>query len=288
MILDRKHFDINEKAVFEKILFDHPHRMKAVFGDSACLLYTKNGDSNVYSANEMVSLNANESVLLRCGTYFNEYVKRKVDGPSEVYAIHLHYDILRDIYKNDIPSFLKESKNTEYAVKLANKSVIDHFIGSLDFYFENPELVTPELLSLKIKELILLLLKGRNAQSVADLISDLFSPRQINFKQLVEEHIYSNISVEDLASLGDMSLSSFKRQFKATYNNTPANYLNLKKLEKAESLLRQTDQSVSEICFEVGFEYTTNFAKAFKRKNGISALAYRDKQALSTKPEPNE
>ncbi len=262
--------------------------MKAVFGDSACFLYTKNGDSNVVSVNETVSMGAHESVLLRCGTYFNEYVRNNVDTQSEVYAIHLHYDVLRDIYKNDIPTFLKESKQKEYAVKFANKSVIDHFIASLDFYFENPELVTKELLSLKIKELILLLLKGRNAQSVADLISDLFSPRQINFKQLIEKHTYSNISVEDLASLGGLSLSSFKRQFKATYNNSPANYMNLKKLEKAEVLLTQTSLSVSEICFEVGFEYATNFAKAFKKKNGISALTYRDQNRLSAGNEPNE
>lgn len=288
MIVDRKHFDMNDKAVFEKLLIKHPLKGEASFGNSACFLYTKSGNSKIYSANETIDINPKESVLLRCGNYVNNYVDKKNEQTSEVYAVHLHYDVLKDVFKNDIPAYLKANDQKQYAVKLASESVTDHFIASLDFYFENPQLVTPELLSLKIRELILLLLQSKNARSISELISDLFSPRTVDFKELIENHLYSDLTIENLANISGHSLSSFKRQFKAIFNATPAKYINTKKLEKAEHLLAHTTLSIGEICFEVGFEYTSSFARVFKAKNGLTAQAYRAEHQQKAAIGPNE
>ena len=119
------------------------------------------------------------------------------------------------------------------------------FIDSLIFYFEHPDLVNPELLILKIKELILLLLQSDNYETIAELISNLFSPRQANLKDIIQNHLFSDLSVTELAKLANLSLSSFKREFQNFYNDTPANYLRTKKIEKAMDLLTQSDLSVS-------------------------------------------
>ena len=49
-----------------------------------------------------------------------------------------------------------------------------------------------------------------------------------------------------------------------------------KKIEKAMDLLTQSDYSVSEICFQIGFNDTSNFTKAFKKHTKQSPLVFRN------------
>ena len=46
-------------------------------------------------------------------------------------------------------------------------------------------------------------------------------------------------------------------------------------LEKAKTLLVSSDKSISEIAYELGFEYPQNFSKLFKKKVGMSPTLYR-------------
>jgi AraC-like DNA-binding protein len=93
----------------------------------------------------------------------------------------------------------------------------------------------------------------------------------------VEAHLYSSISIVELARLTGRSLSTFKRDFETQFNDTPANFIKEKKLEKALELIQSTELSVSEICYEVGFQDTSHFTKTFKQKYNQSPSEYRKK-----------
>ena len=67
MIIDRKHFDINHKCAIEKLIIKTPLRLVAVFQDEACFTYLKEGEMSLTSPTDNLSIQAEESVLLRCG-----------------------------------------------------------------------------------------------------------------------------------------------------------------------------------------------------------------------------
>ncbi|WP_278021379.1 helix-turn-helix domain-containing protein [Flavobacterium ginsengisoli] len=75
-----------------------------------------------------------------------------------------------------------------------------------------------------------------------------------------------------------MSVSSFKREFAKIYNDTPANYIKVKKLEKATQLLQVSDQRITEIAFDCGFNDLANFTKSFTSKYNISPTNFRQKK----------
>jgi len=277
MIIDRKHFDINNKCAIEKLIIKPPIRLDAVFQDEACFTYLKEGELSLTSPTDNLSIQTEESVLLRCGNYFTNAIQKHPAKTCEVYAVHLYPDILKELYKNEFPNFIKSDAHKPYIRKIEKKSVITHFIQSLDFYFENPNLVTDDLLKLKIKELILLLLQTDNAENIITLFSHLFNPRQAGLFDVVEAHLYSPISIVDLARLTGRSLSTFKRDFEAQFSDTPANFIKEKKLEKALELIQSTKLSVSEICYEVGFQDTSHFTKTFKQKYNQTPSEYRKK-----------
>ena len=275
MILDRKHFDINNKCIIEKLLIKTPFKYGAIFQNEACFLYVKNGASILKSPTEKFNIQVSESVLLKCGNYFADLIKNSKQQHCEIFAIHLHADILKELYKDEIPDFVKYNEKKQFARKIEKQDIIIHFIESLDFYFQNPTLVSDDLLKLKLKELILLLLQTNNSENIISLFSHLFTPRQASFNDVIQTHLFSNLTVSELATLSSRSLSAFKRDFETQFNDTPANYIKNQKLQKATDLLSSTDFSISEICYEVGFNDTSHFTKLFKQKYNSTPSEYR-------------
>ena len=146
---------------------------------------------------------------------------------------------------------------------------------SLYFYFDNPGLVSDELLELKVKELILLLVQTKNAESLVSLFSDLFTPRSISLKEVVNNHLFSNLSIEDLAGLSNLSVSTFNRTFQNLFNDTPANYIKRKRLERATELLSISSLTISEIAFQTCFTDVAHFSRSFKAIHQCSPTEYR-------------
>ena len=275
MILSRKSFDLNNKCVIEKLLIKPPHRYSTVFQDKACFLHFKYTDTVLLSATEKRYLASNDSVLIKCGTFFADFTGNLADEPCEVYAVHLYPDILKELYKADFPAAIKPHSEKKDVAEINGSFFITHFIESLALYFEHPEVINPDLLLLKMREIVLLLMQTSNANTISSLFFDLYSPRYVTISEVLESHLNSDLSITELANLAGLSLSTFKREFKKQFGDTPSNYLKDKKLEKAKELLLKTELSVSEICYQVGFNDIAHFSRSFKTKYKTSPSGYR-------------
>jgi AraC-like DNA-binding protein len=86
---------------------------------------------------------------------------------------------------------------------------------------------------------------------------------------------HTPLTLDDLAGVACLSPNHFLRTFKALFHQTPHQYLTTKRLEHARRLLRQTELSVTEICFAVGFESLGSFSALFRRQTGLSPQAFR-------------
>jgi transcriptional regulator GlxA family with amidase domain len=83
------------------------------------------------------------------------------------------------------------------------------------------------------------------------------------------------LDVPALARVAHVSPAHFTRTFRATFGETPHRYLQRRRVERAMSLLRETDRSVTDICFEVGFGSPGTFSRTFRDIVGRSPRAYR-------------
>jgi AraC-like DNA-binding protein len=84
------------------------------------------------------------------------------------------------------------------------------------------------------------------------------------------------LDVPSLARIAHVSEAHFIRSFRATFGETPHRYLQRRRVERAMFLLRQTDDSVSDICLDVGFASLGTFSRTFRAIVGVSPTAYRD------------
>jgi AraC family transcriptional regulator, exoenzyme S synthesis regulatory protein ExsA len=275
MVLNHQKFNFGNKCLIEKVVIQAPFRFSVNFQDEACFIYFVEGSTKINSPNEQVRIEPEESVLLKCGSYFADLLKFSNADRYEILVVHLYPDILRKIYKHEIPAFVKNSENKSFVHNIASHGIIKKFIESLYFYFNNPALVSDELLELKVRELILLLVQTKNAASVASLFADLFTPRDMSIKEVVNHHLFSDLSIDDLASLTNLSASTFNRTFQTLFNDTPANYIKMKRLERAKDLLSMSSLTISEIAFQTCFNDIAHFSRSFKAAWGCSPSAYR-------------
>jgi AraC-like DNA-binding protein len=95
-------------------------------------------------------------------------------------------------------------------------------------------------------------------------------------KDLADARYSEPLEVEDLARAAGLSKAHFSREFRRTFGESPYVYLLTRRLERAAALLRNTDHSVAEICFEVGLQGIGSFTTSFKRTYGMTPTSYRE------------
>lgn len=83
------------------------------------------------------------------------------------------------------------------------------------------------------------------------------------------------LDVPALARIAHVSEAHFIRTFRATFGETPHRYLQRRRVERSMFLLRETDLSVTEICFDVGFGSLGTFSRTFSGIVGASPSEYR-------------
>jgi transcriptional regulator GlxA family with amidase domain len=95
------------------------------------------------------------------------------------------------------------------------------------------------------------------------------------------------LDVEALASGVNMSAGHLSRQFKIAYGESPYAYLMTRRIERAMTLLRRGDLSVTEVCFAVGCSSLGTFSTRFAELVGVPPSVYRDQAADATAGVPS-
>src|SRR6476469_1663389 len=83
------------------------------------------------------------------------------------------------------------------------------------------------------------------------------------------------LDIPALAAIADGSAAHCIPTFRATFGETPHRYLQRRRVERAMWLLRETERSVTDVCFDVGFTSLGTFSRMFREIVGVPPVAYR-------------
>jgi AraC-like DNA-binding protein len=84
------------------------------------------------------------------------------------------------------------------------------------------------------------------------------------------------LDVEAVAAVAHCSEAHFSRSFRAAFGETPHRYLQRRRVERSMFLLRETDRSITDICFDVGFLSLGTFSRTFREIIGETPSTYRE------------
>lgn len=102
----------------------------------------------------------------------------------------------------------------------------------------------------------------------------------------IDREFAQPLNVEDLARGAVMSAGHLSREFRRIYGESPYSYLMTRRIERAMTLLRRGDLSVTDICFTVGFSSLGTFSSRFSQLVGVSPTAYREDPSRSVEGIP--
>ena len=266
-------------VVFEKITMPYFKRIPKLYqNNEACFMFIDEGAFSVRTPSHFLPLSKGSALLAKCFDYFFETTnkQRKSSEYVELVGILLHKEIIEEIFQFDISDF---NHTVDFnAKRIEVDQLLENFKKSILILIDNPELTDDVMILTKLKEFVLLISKTQNAPSHLHFLSALFNKNATEFKSTIKNNLYSSLSIEELALLCGMSISTFKRNFKETFNENPAEYLLRLKLIRCSKLLLSSDQRISDIAYDCGFESLSTFNRSFKAHFNDSPSNYRKNQ----------
>ena len=103
------------------------------------------------------------------------------------------------------------------------------------------------------------------------------SRRVLKVKEFINTHMNDELRLEQLANLVGMAPTAFSRFFKLRTGKNLSEYIVDIRLGQAARLLVDTADSVSEICWNCGFNTLSNFNRLFRKRKGCSPTEFREK-----------
>ena len=283
MIVEHKKIEIHQKVVFETIICNTETTFNFHLNDEAYFLYVKHGHHVAISPNEMIEVpEGNLGISVGKSLILKAYPNTE-NQHYQVLIIHISRELVANSFANKFPDISATGNNQFSRDMFTGRPCViaKNYVDGIMQYFYNTHIVTDEILEIKSKEILLLLLRSKKAVDVALLLEHFVNKNTASFKQVVENHVLTEISIEELSQLCNMSLSTFKRHFKSIFQTSPNEYLFEKRLENSKKLLAISEQSIDDVAMLSGFKTSAHYSRKFKEKYGISPSQY--KMTLSDK-----
>ncbi len=99
----------------------------------------------------------------------------------------------------------------------------------------------------------------------------------------IDENYKRNISLSELSAIMNINTTYFSNCFKQVFHISPKQYILNKRLSESQRLLLESEMSIKEIAYEVGFDSESYFSEFFSDKVGVSATKFRKRDIPKTR-----
>jgi len=236
------------------------------------------GTKVVHTAHHSITIDNEKFLLLFPGNYLMTEKITSSDGRFQSVLIFFTPEAL-NVFFSKYADIIIETRNIPLEqVQVFTKDLfLKNFIHSLLLMSGNGKEIPATLQQVKLEELLLYLCYHYPEKMQQLKIRANISIAEIEIKKLAESNIGSNITLEELAFLCNMSLSTFKRKFIKLYGIAPSMWFLQRRMELATALLRTGKEKPSEIYYKVGYESHSSFTHSFKQVFGLTPTEYRQR-----------
>jgi len=236
------------------------------------------GEKTMHFADKTVHIKDSEFHFLSAG---NCVASMKFSGESVFRSILIFFDnkVLADFYikYHSLIAKISDKQKTgsQLYVAFPKDAFVLNFIHSLSLIFQAKTDISAEMKLLKFEELMLHLL-----ETYPDKIVSFQPPKNKGFDDLqirrtVETNITNNISVEEMAFLCNISLSTFKRRFSDIYGTSPSKWILQQRMAIAKGLLQNNSEKPGDVYHKVGYENHSSFTQVFKQTFGLTPKEFQ-------------
>lgn len=259
-----------------------------LFNLSRCAIgYVVRGTKHIYYGDAHYTISRGDVFYLGVGNHYVEDIPED-NRPFEQIVVYYSPTLLQRIL---LHLNMNYSINITNSHRCSNCSAFNHvslpasvalrsFFNHTATYLQDDNMHDETAENIKMTELVYIIVSQDDGCLKNKVLSNVDSAQE-NFEQIIYANIFSDISIEMLASKCNRSLTSFKKEFKRHFLKPPHRWFIHQRLMQSRLLLISTLKSISEIGNECTFPNTSHFIKLFKKEYGCTPAVYRTNHCQS-------
>ncbi|MFK8058116.1 MAG: helix-turn-helix domain-containing protein [Saprospiraceae bacterium] len=235
--------------------------------------FLKVGTKEVIGDDKTAQIDNQRFLVMKAGHCL---MTEKISNSSNIYQ-----SILLFFSDDEVKSFLTRhelyanksiSQKTFYAFDY--DTFILQFVDSLVWILSLPKETQQQMLKTKFEEIMLYLVHQNGADFLNAIVQNT-DDKTVRLTNIVTNNRLKKLSLEELAFLCNMSISTFKRAFSSQYHVSPMKWFTEQRLKHAATLLRANSSRPIDVYEAAGYENFSNFVQAFKKQFGQTPKQYQ-------------
>jgi len=260
----------NNVSVFDYHMQQSSGKLMTVLNRNV-ISFLLEGSKEIYYGKEYDHTNQDQFMMISAGNCIMTE-KTSVNNNYRSVLLFFNYTAVSNfIKKNNI--LVPKSDNNPFLV-LTYDEYIHSFVQSLLKTETISELLLPNFMENKLHEFLYYMVSKIGPAFLHPFLAN-HSDEKEQFHELIEKNSLKKLSIEELAFLNNMSLSTFKRTFTRIYHMPPGKWFLKKRLQFATDLLLKEGKRPSEIYEELGFESLSSFTQAFKTEYKVTPRQFK-------------
>lgn len=240
------------------------------------LIYLCSGELEITEEGERHVLRAGECAFMRRD--HRMMLQKRIRGGVPYRSVVLKFSrgFLREFYqdlvrKEELPERAERDRRSFLRLPADRPDVKSLFESVLPF-FDSGVRPSEELLRLKMIEGMYILL--HTDPSLYASLFDFTAPWKVDLLEYMNENYRYDLSLEELAAYTGRSLAAFKRDFRKVSDLPPQKWIVNRRLEAAHELLASGRyDTVTDVCYQVGFKNLSHFSRIYKERYGCPPTA---------------
>lgn len=257
--------------------------------------YIIKGEKLIYNGDQSIRVGKGEVFFLGQGTHYIENIASSGSNFEQTVVYYSSSDLKKVITAMSLNYEVSFANNhscgscqRSNSISIPASKSLANFFTALNSYISDGEFAhNTAAEGIKLTELIYMILT-REDNCLKNRVFNSIDTTKNVFEEVIYSHIFADISVDDLASLCNRSLTSFKKEFKRLFEYPPHQWFLRQRLNYSRMLLETTRKSISEIWVECTFPNTSHFIKLFKKFYGVTPASYRTLQQTIDKETVHE
>ncbi|MGQ8335317.1 helix-turn-helix domain-containing protein [Sunxiuqinia sp. A32] len=249
-----------------------------IFSRNDYLVYVLSGKKTYKTINGEWTLVPGQTLYLKKGA---EVIHQYFDDEYCMLGFFLSDELIKEVMAEMKGKVVLncEQDPEEFTAKMVQKSdYLEGYFNSMLTYFRGINRPPDHILVLKLKELLI------NIINCDPLLTAYFNSMtetdRPSLQQIMEKNYCFKLRLEDYAELSHRSLSTFKRDFQQIYHEPPGKWIMKRRVKHAANILANSNQNITQVAFETGFEDVSHFSRVFKKVIGKAPSDYKKSLAF--------
>lgn len=246
--------------------------------------YVLRGTKYIYDGDQRVCLSRGDVFYLGIGHHYTEDVPEKGQPFEQILVYYTPAELQRILMNLNVTYGLDvandhrcpECSSHAYVIVPGWNSIRNFFVNTNNYLRDDQSHHNRTAENIKMTELIYDIISHDDGCLKSKILSNIDVSKE-NFEQTVYDHIFHDVSIDELAQKTNRSLTSFKKEFRRLFNLPPHKWFIRQRLMHARLLLISTSLSISQIGTQCTFPNTSHFIKLFKKEYTLTPAAYRDR-----------